>query len=57
MTEDLQMLRLAYKKIRQSRTTGNPPEDDELRDEAGANPEPLVSHVDDWDDIICFDMT
>jgi hypothetical protein len=57
LTEELQMLRLAYKKLRQSRTTDSPPEDDELRDEVEANPELLVSPVDAWDNIICFDMT
>jgi hypothetical protein len=55
------MLKLAYKKLRQSRTTDIPLEDDELRDEVEAKPEPSVSHIDDWDatldDIICFDMT
>lgn len=53
------MLRLAYKKLRQSRTIDT--EDDELRDEVEAKPDPAAPHIDDWDtsldDIICFDMT
>jgi len=55
------MLRVAYKKLRQSRDPEIPPFDDASDDELEAKLEPPVSHINDWDvaldDIICFDMT
>jgi hypothetical protein len=61
LTEELQMLRVAYKKLRQSRDPEIPPFNDESDDELEAKLEPPISHVNDWDvaldDIICFDMT
>lgn len=61
LTEELQMLRLAYKKLRQSRSTEAPCENDEVSDEVEGRLEPPAPPVDEWDasldDIICFDMT
>lgn len=55
------MLRLAYKKLRQSRSTEAPCENDEVSDEVEGRLEPPAPPVDEWDasldDIICFDMT
>jgi len=60
LTEELQTLRLAYKKLRQSRIDLHPDEaqsDDELE----AKTDSLASLVDAWDEsldeIVCFDMT
>jgi len=61
LTEELQMLRLAYKKLRQLRSSGDLDEDGDSRDEVDAKGGLLIPNVEDWDssldDIICFDMT
>jgi len=55
------MLRLAYKKLRQLRSSGDLDEDGDSRDEVDAKGGLLIPNVEDWDssldDIICFDMT
>lgn len=54
------MLRQAYKKLRQSRSNGAPPEDDESQPklENASDPNsPRIDWDDSLDDIICFDMT
>jgi len=60
LTEELQTLRLAYKKLRQSRTDLHPDEA-QLDAELEAETDPLASLVDAWDEsldeIVCFDMT
>jgi hypothetical protein len=60
LTEELQILRQAYKKLRQSHTNDTPPDDDELRlklEDASDPSSPRIDWDDSLDDIICFDMT
>lgn len=61
LTEELQVLRVAYKKLRQSHDSEIRAFGHESDDQVEAKLEPLASNINDWDvaldGVICFDMT